>query len=73
MATVGSRIDGASPTRDRHRAPVGAVRVLGGCGLASAALSMLAGFLNYPLLLGIAGGLMVAGNVYAIARGGARP
>jgi hypothetical protein len=48
------------------------VRVLGTCGLASAAFSTLAGFFNFPALLGVAGALMLAGNAYAIARGGGR-
>lgn len=46
-----------------------AVRVLGVCGLLSAALSAAAGFLELPLLLGVAGATMIVGNLYAIVGG----
>lgn len=42
------------------------VRILGGAGLAAAALSAAAGFLNLPLLLGVSGALMLAGNLVAL-------
>ncbi len=45
-----------------------AVRVLGACGLLSAFLSMFGGFLDEPVLLGLAGARMAAGNIYAIGR-----
>ncbi len=46
-----------------------AVRILGLCGLLSALCSAVAGFMDVPFLLGIAGAAMVVGNVYAIAAG----
>lgn len=52
----------------RTRVP-SAVRVLGVCGLLAAALSAAAGFLEVPILLGLAGTTMVVGNVYAIVGG----
>lgn len=52
----------------RARGP-SAVQVLGVCGLVSAALSAAAGFLEVPLLLGLAGATMIVGNVYAIVGG----
>lgn len=52
-----------------RRGTTSAVRVLGLCGLLSAALSAAAGFLDAPTLLGPAGVTMVVGNVYAIVGG----
>lgn len=49
-----------------------AVRVLGACGLASACLSAVGGFADATWLIGIAGVVMLGGNVYALARGGSR-
>lgn len=46
------------------------VRVLGACGLVSALFCTLSGLLQIQLLLGIAGAVMLVGNVYALARGG---
>ena len=45
-----------------------AVRVLGACGLLSAFLSMFGGFTDAPALIGFAGLVMVAGNLYAMVR-----
>lgn len=45
------------------------VRILGLCGLLSAVLSAAGGFLEVPLLLGIAGATMIVGNLYAIVGG----
>lgn len=45
-----------------------AVRVLGACGLVAAALASTAGFLNVPVLLGLSGAVMVAGNIYAMVK-----
>lgn len=47
------------------RAPK-ATRVLGVCGFTAAVLSMLGGFANAPLLVGVAGAVMIVGNVYAM-------
>lgn len=43
-------------------------RVLGICGLIAATLSAIGGFADVPALLGVAGVVMVAGNVYATVR-----
>jgi hypothetical protein len=48
---------------------VSAARVLGVCGLVSAALSMASGFAASPVLLGVAGLVMVVGNLYAMVKG----
>lgn len=50
----------------RRGGPASAIRVLGVCGLLSAVFSAAAGFLEVPVLLGIAGATMLVGNVYAI-------
>lgn len=62
----------SNPTQraPRHRPRAeSVVRVLGLCGLLSAVFSATAGFLEIPLLLGVAGATMVVGNVYAIVGG----
>lgn len=46
-----------------------AVRVLGGCGLVASALSSAAGFFAMPSLLGVAGVVMTAANLYALTTG----
>lgn len=46
-----------------------AVRVLGACGLAASALSSAAGFFAMPSLLGVAGVVMTAANLYALTTG----
>jgi hypothetical protein len=46
-----------------------AVQVLGVCGLTSSVLSFFGGFANEPVLIGIAGGVMFLGNLYALAYG----
>lgn len=46
--------------------PFAAVRVLGAAGLLAAALSSAAGFLPAPFLLGAAGVVMMAANLYAL-------
>lgn len=44
------------------------VRVLAACGLASSILVAAGGFLGVPNLVGLAGAVMVAGNVQALIR-----
>lgn len=44
------------------------VRVLGLCGLLSAALSAAGGFSGATWLIGVAGLVMLAGNLYATVR-----
>jgi len=44
-----------------------AVRVLGACGILSAACSTLGGFMNLPALVGLAGLVMLIGNIFALA------
>lgn len=64
-----SEIKSVPKSRRSLSTPASAIRVLGVCGLASAALSAAAGFLEVPILLGLAGATMVVGNVYAIVGG----
>lgn len=45
-----------------------AVRVLGACGFASALLSAAGGFAGITWLIGAAGVVMLAGNIYAMVR-----
>lgn len=52
--------------RGEEGGEVSAIRVLGACGVLSAALSTASGFLNMPVFLGIAGAIMLFGNVYAV-------
>ena len=44
------------------------VRVLGACGLMASALAACSCFLGVPILLGMSGAVMVAGNLYALIR-----
>lgn len=44
------------------------VRVLGTCGLVAALLATGAGFFDLPILLGLSGAIMVAGNLYAMVK-----
>lgn len=60
--------------RARERRPqklnaLAAVHVLGACGLAASALSSAAGFFAVPSLLGLAGVVMTAANLYALTTG----
>ncbi len=43
-----------------------AVKVLGACGIISAACSALGGFAAQPALLGVAGVVMLFGNIFAL-------
>ena len=43
-----------------------ATRVLGACGLVSAGLSAVGGFAHLPELIGVAGFVMLIGNLYAV-------
>lgn len=45
------------------------VRFLGLCGLIASVLTSIAGFLKSPVLLGIAGVVMIVGNIYAMWKG----
>lgn len=46
-----------------------ATRVLGVAGLVSAALVSVGGLADVPVLVGVAGLVMVAGNLYAVRKG----
>jgi hypothetical protein len=46
--------------------PMSSIRVLGLAGLLSAACSCLGGFAHIPELVGLAGAIMIAGNLYAL-------
>lgn len=66
MKAKSSRGESAPRKWTPSRSTVTAVRVLGAAGLLSAALSSAAGFFGAPFLLGVAGLVMIAANVYAI-------
>lgn len=45
------------------------VRMLGACGMLAALYSAISGFTDTPYLLGVAGLVMLLGNVFAMVRG----